>query len=46
MAKITEDTKIDLRLNGFWAMIVSLVVTAFSFAGLYYGLSNKIELLS
>ena len=33
------------RTDNIWAFAVSLMISAFAFAGLYYGLSNKIDLL-
>ena len=34
------------RTDNMWAFAVSLIVSVFAFAGLYYGLSNKIDLLT
>ena len=34
------------RIDNFWAFVVSFVVSIFSFATLYFGLSTQIQLLT
>ena len=34
------------RVDNYYAFFVSIAVSVFAFAGLYFGLSNKIDLLT
>lgn len=34
------------RFDNLYGFVVSIMVSVFAFAGLYYGLSNKIDLLT
>ena len=42
----TKQYKLNWRVDNIYGFFVSIIVSVFAFAGLYYGLSLKIELLN
>jgi len=46
MAVLNEKTKLDLKFNNLWAILFTIVTLTISLMGIYYGLCNRLDLLS
>lgn len=43
MVTLSEDTRVGLKINNVWAIIVSVLVSAFIVGVYYAGLQNKLD---